>query len=458
MNKKTIRSASGVLRIPSEIANSFDGLSVVDKDRVIVFLSPSCERIYDWPISRLLGQNLDTVMAQRVCSPCVSWEAVSSGRVVTRLQQTHTGKQVLATAQPVLDKSGRVIGAVVNHREYGLFVGEEPQESASFPEDVGEMVARSAAMKEVLRLARKSAAVDATVVVTGESGTGKTALCRYIHNHSPRKDGPYVAINCAAIPGSLIESELFGYREGAFTGALKGGKKGILESANGGTVVLDEIGELPLEVQAKLLQVLDERAAFPVGGRDPVRFDVRFLATTNMDFVRAIGGGKFRQDLYYRLCAFQIHIPPLRERREDIPQLVAQIMDVIRKRYGLSKSLAEGAMSTVMSHDWPGNVRQLQHVLLSAAISTDHPFIETADLMAFVSRPGEPRVVTPANWALAIRSTEADLLLAAARKDPSVASVAKDLGLSQPTVMRKARRAFGSWRNLKRMVETLDQR
>jgi DNA-binding NtrC family response regulator len=227
-----------------------------------------------------------------------------------------------------------------------------------------EMVARSRAMQEVFALARKVAATDATVLILGESGTGKTSLARAIHRASPRRDGPFLRLNCGAIPEGLIESELFGHTRGAFTGAVQS-RAGLLEAASGGSLLLDEIGELPMPVQVKLLQVMEEKAFIPVGGRKPVRVDVRFIVATHRDLEEAVREGQFREDLYYRIHIFPIRIPPLRERPEDIPALV--------ERFLISKGVDPGRMTPeahrlLLEHPYPGNVRELENLLERALI------------------------------------------------------------------------------------------
>jgi transcriptional regulator with PAS, ATPase and Fis domain len=209
---------------------------------------------------------------------------------------------------------------------------------------------------EIRELIKSVAESRSTVLVTGESGTGKELIARSIHFQSRRSNGPFVKVNCAALPEGLIESELFGHEKGAFTGAIKQ-KKGKFEAASGGTLLLDEVGEMPLMAQAKLLRVLQEREINKVGGDEPVEVDVRVIATTNRDLHKEVQKGRFREDLFYRLNVIHINLPPLSERKNDIPQLVEHFISKFNNENGYSvEGLEEGAMQVLMSHNWPGNI------------------------------------------------------------------------------------------------------
>lgn len=233
------------------------------------------------------------------------------------------------------------------------------------------------AMAELLDTARRAANSEATVLITGESGTGKEVLARLIHQHSPRAQGSMVAVNCAAIPENLLESELFGHVKGAFTGAVSS-RKGCFQSAAGGTLFLDEIGELRLDLQAKLLRAIQERVVAPLGADQPEAVDVRLIAASNRDLYSAIGQGTFREDLYYRLGVILLHLPPLRERREDIPGLVAHFLLKLGAPAGVGFSA--GALARLKGHSWPGNIRELQNIVERAVILRKGLLIEADDL------------------------------------------------------------------------------
>lgn len=239
---------------------------------------------------------------------------------------------------------------------------------------------RSRAMREVLSTAGRAAASDATVLLLGESGTGKEVIARYLHSLSPRAEGPFVAINCATLSAELLTSELFGHERGAFTGAVKT-KLGKLEEATGGTLFLDEIGEIPADLQAKLLRVLQEREFERVGGTRTLRTNVRVIAATHRDLSQAIVAGTFRQDLYYRLCVVRLSIPPLRERKEDLPDLIEHFLLKHGEESGRTGlKLAEGVQGKLASYDWPGNVRELSNVLERGAVLSADATIGLTDL------------------------------------------------------------------------------
>jgi two-component system response regulator AtoC len=241
---------------------------------------------------------------------------------------------------------------------------DEPPEAESEPELVG----RGAAMRAVFKAIGRAAATDEPVLIVGESGTGKELVASALHRHSPRSGGPFVRVNCAALPESLIESELFGHERGAFTGADRR-REGRFERAAGGTIFLDEVGELPPSAQAKLLRVLQDREFERVGGTEILRADARVASATHRDLPREVAAGRFREDLYYRLNVVRIAIPPLRERPEDIAPLADHVLRRLERRYGWSGlSLAPGARAAIEGRHWPGNVRQLENALARAAI------------------------------------------------------------------------------------------
>ncbi len=270
------------------------------------------------------------------------------------------------------------------------------------------LLTRSARMFRLLEQARLYADSDVNILVTGESGTGKELLADTIHNHSSRAGGPFVAINCSAIPSELLESELFGYVKGAFTGANQD-REGLFSAADGGTVLLDEIGDMPYPLQAKLLRVLQEGVVRPVGGRADIPIDVRVISATHMDLDAAIAERRFREDLYYRLNVVSLHLPPLRERLEDIPLLVEHFLARISARTGRpAKSLSPDALGLLLGYDWPGNIRQLENVMERlCALGTSAVISATLTAQAL---PGEAPVGIP-SLSEARRDFERDYLV-----------------------------------------------
>ncbi|RMG47295.1 MAG: sigma-54-dependent Fis family transcriptional regulator [Acidobacteria bacterium] len=243
----------------------------------------------------------------------------------------------------------------------------------------GDLVGSSAPMQALYRVLEKAAESDSTVLLLGESGTGKEVAARAIHERSKRRGGPFVPVHCGALPRDLLESELFGHRRGAFTGADRD-KRGLIAAADGGTLFLDELGTAPPALQVKLLRVLQEHCVRPLGGVEDVKVDVRVIAATNADLDAEIEAGRFRSDLYFRLATVVVRLPPLREHREDIPLMVGVLCDRIARRTGRAVRLSPRAVERLMAYDWPGNVRELEHVIERAALLCDGPLIRARDL------------------------------------------------------------------------------
>lgn len=265
---------------------------------------------------------------------------------------------------------------------------EQVRRYASVSPDDSEMIAEDLRTRELLALSARVAETDATVMLTGESGTGKEVFARYLHRHSRRAARPFVAINCAAIPENLLEATLFGYEKGAFTGATTA-QAGKFEQADGGTLLLDEISEMPLGLQAKLLRVLQEREVERVGGKKPIPLDLRVLATSNRDMLREVGAGRFREDLYYRLNVFPIHIPALRERPGDILPLARHFLARHGERLGKHARLSPEAAAILAAWRWPGNVRELENALQRAAILARGDQIEGMDMRLCLPQAGD---------------------------------------------------------------------
>jgi len=333
---------------------------------------------------------------------------------------------------------------------------------------LGEVIGQSALMRQLLAVIDRVAASDATVLIVGESGTGKELLARTIHRVGPRKDGPFVAFDCSALAPSLLEAELFGHEKGAFTGAGRA-RRGLFREANGGTIFLDEIGDIDATVQNKLLRVLQEREIKPVGGDRPVAIDVRVVAATNKDLKALVARGQFREDLYWRLAVVPIQVPPLRERKEDIPLLAAHIL---ARRRGAAKSFAgqetryptqvtARALARLQAYRWPGNIRELENVLSRAAILCDGEVIRSHDLdMLGLDRAAgaaaqptaeDERVELPAIELerlgdgeglkdltdRAVRTVERAAIAAALRRDRNPALAARRLGISRASIYTK---------------------
>jgi two-component system response regulator FlrC len=312
-----------------------------------------------------------------------------------------------------------------------------------------DVIAEDAATREALELASRVAVTDATVLITGESGTGKEVLARAIHRLSPRADKPFVAINCAAIPENLLESTLFGYEKGAFTGA-QNTTPGKFEQAEGGTLLLDEISEMPLVLQAKLLRVLQEREVERVGARKPIPVDIRVLATSNRDMLSEVRAGRFREDLFYRLNVFPLHNPPLRERRADILPLARRVLSRGVSRGARQRhSLAPAAEAALTAYDWPGNIRELENVMQRAMILAPGDVIEVGNLALPRSEsvrvePAAPAPGSEVPIPADMRSLERKHILDTLSAAKGVRKVAAErLGMSERTLRYKLQQYRG---------------
>lgn len=306
--------------------------------------------------------------------------------------------------------------------------------------EFGDIIYVSSQIEEVIRLAEKASQYKTSVLITGESGTGKELIAKAIHNGSPRRNAPFIAVNCAAIPETLIESELFGYAKGAFSGA-DSAKRGLIEEARGGTLFLDEIGEFPLALQPKLLRVLQEGEMRRLGDTRLIKTDFKIIAATSRDLARDTGGGRFRSDLFYRLNVLPIHIPPLRERMDDVPPLVSYFIAIYNMRLNRRfTGVAPEAMSEIMSYEWPGNVRELENAVERAMILSDSEFIRKIDLgTALTKKSPDTRSLTETmSYEEARKSIEdsyIDKALAETRGNRTKA--AKILGISRRSLLYK---------------------
>jgi two-component system response regulator HydG len=294
-------------------------------------------------------------------------------------------------------------------------------------------------MRAVYRLLEKAAQTDATVLLLGETGTGKELAARAVHYHSARREHRFVPVNCGALPAELVESELFGHAKGAFTGATRA-RRGMFEEASGGTLFIDEIGETAPGFQAKLLRALQEGEIRRVGESTPVQVDVRVIAATNQDLRRAIAEKRFREDLYYRLAVVPIRIPPLRERLEDVPLLAAHFVERFARRTGTPRALTPAAVARLLEHSWPGNVRELENVIEQAAALTAGPEIQARDIQ-IEATGATGATAAPRTLAAAVEEAERAAIEAAlGRCGGDLTRVAKELGVSSTTLWRRMKR------------------
>ncbi len=291
---------------------------------------------------------------------------------------------------------------------------------------------KNAKMKEVLNLVKQVAPTKATVLLLGESGTGKTLTARLIHELSPRRKNPFIKVNCAALPENLLEAELFGYEKGAFTGATSS-KPGLLEVANGGTVFLDEIGELPISIQGKLLHFIQDKELMRLGSTKVKKVDVRLIAATNRDLEKLVKEGNFREDLFYRLNVFPIYIPPLRERKEDIPGLIKFILTRMKKTYGRRLVITPEALRVLENYEWPGNIRELENVLERLFIVSENYLVDKNTVLQILGSEKDIEEFSPKSYefySVNYEPSKEEILEALRRNNYIIAHAAKELGLT----------------------------
>lgn len=430
---------------------SADGLVICDGTGRILTMNKAYARMIGAEAESFKGKNVRELVESGYMSEAVTMHTLDT-KCPACVIQLINGREVVCSATPLVDKEGQVVRVIANMRDLTELnrIKEELQSSRKLLEEyqaeverlrqneVGrEIVFRSAAMREVVDMALKVARVDSTVLITGESGVGKENVAKVIHRVSSRSAGPLVKINCGAVSPNLIESELFGYEEGAFTGARKGGKQGLFEAAAGGTILLDEIGELPIEMQVKLLRVLQDREVVRVGGCTPIPIDVRVIAATNRDLEALVAEGKFREDLFYRLNVLRIVIPPLRERKEDIVPLLAHFLNEFNRKYGTDKRFSEELAEAFVSYSWPGNVRELQNMVERLVILSPGTDLDVDLFWKSIKRNGEassPRV-PPLKERL--EEMEKRIIIETYCRYRSTRRAAKVLGVNQSTVVRK---------------------
>jgi PAS domain S-box-containing protein/TyrR family helix-turn-helix protein len=445
------------------IESSFDGLYITDGNGITLRLNKAFQMISGVKPDEFIDRSVEDIEAEGVVNRSVTKLVLERRDTCTIIQQYKTGRTALATGNPVFDKDGNIIRVVCNVRDItelnmlkqrleqmqGLsqhYASELSSLRIKYASPL-RLVANSVPMRKMLEMALRVAQVDSTILITGESGTGKELIAEIIHENSPCRKGPYLKINCGAIPEHLLESELFGYEGGAFTGARKEGKPGYFELATGGTLFLDEIAELPLGLQVKLLRVLQSKEITRVGGTTPFSVDVRIIAATNRDLMEMVKNKTFRGDLYYRLNVLPIYVPPLRERKDDIPNLVAYFMKAFNQKYHLTKRVSPEVVDIFMEQSWPGNVRELENLIERLVVITAGDVITGDDLPAHLLPEGVPDTDSTASpvsvsaiipFKDAVESVEKQILEQAYVKYRSARKIARELQVDVSTIVRKA--------------------
>lgn len=458
--------------------NCYDSIYEIDAEGIVIRANPATERITGKLPDQVIGKSIYEIESAGTFFPSVVPIVLKNNKTTTILQNVRAAEKAVVTGVPVYDQKGKIIRIIAITRDISKLIKliEESTDTTLLDElferlrkcnerteqyckalhkiqresnEGKRITTKNREMNNVLELAKKVASVDSTVLILGESGVGKDMIANMIHNISERREKSFVKINCGAIPEGVLESELFGYEKGAFTGALREGKLGLFELANEGTLFLNEIGELPLALQVKLLQFIQDKSFIRVGGSAPIDVDVRIIAATNKDLEKMVREGTFREDLYYRLNVVPIIIPPLRERREDIPDLIFKFMTFFNDKYKRTKQLSSETMEILMNYDWPGNVRELENLIERLVIVSKDKIIYPDDLPGNIYKPIEQSnkesIAYKEGITLkeSIEQVESILIQGAYEKFGSTSKAAEALGVDQSTVVRKLKKYRG---------------
>lgn len=436
---------------------AFDEIFVTDEQGIVVRVNSTCERHYQLAAEELVGKHVKELQKDGIFYPSATLEVIEKKRPIELVQTTKSGEYLHVRTRPVFDDEGNLRRVISYSRDltelYQLRqkVEEMDNQLKTYKKELREtyehegLIFKSLAMQKIVDTIKKVSVVDSTVLVLGETGVGKSRLVRHLHEVSHRKHESFYEINCAALPTNLIESELFGYSGGSFTGANREGKKGLLESAHKGTLFLDEIGEMPLEIQAKLLQVLQEKTFRPIGGRELKKVDVRIVAATNRDLSEMVKQGTFRKDLYYRLNVIPIAIPPLRERTEDILPLIYHYLQHFNKKYGRDVKLAPSTLQMFVGYPWEGNNREIENVIERIVITVDD-VVTVEDLPlsmqeAAIEQSGQSLYKM-------LEEVERNIILKAYKTYGSSYKVAEFLQISQSAATRKIKKFIEEEENI----------
>lgn len=438
---------------------SHDGIWIMDGKGVTLRVSKSWENFAGIKREHMIGRSVHDIVREGYYSDSAAIHVMQELKPVNIIYETRTGRRALVTGNPVFNEDGSIWRIVSNIRDITelLSMKEELEKTQGvaqrFQEEIrllreqqlqsDGVVIRSRAMTDVINLAGRAAQADATILIMGDSGTGKEVVARLIHKLSKRSEGSYIKINCGAIPEALLESELFGYEGGSFTGARRQGKSGLFEMAEGGTLFLDEIGEMPIQLQSKLLLAIQDRQIYRVGGTAPVDLNVRIVAATNRELKKMVVKGTFREDLYYRLNVVPLLIPPLSERKEDIIPLAFHFLDRFNKKYNLNKRYSPRMVELLAAYSWPGNVRELENLTERLVVTSPDEEIGEDQLPEELKRDIEVAGVAAGEYVTlkkAMESLEKRLLRQALERFGTTRKAAAALGVAQPTVVRKAQK------------------
>ncbi len=450
-------SLSSIQSMKDEFLNMLsvlhDDFVIIDRYGVIVSAMPNFETMYGISRQEAIGKTIFEMEEKKIFNPSVAIRVFKSGNTETLLQLTGAGKYLMCTAIPIKDKDGNIEKVVSYTRDITKYqtlkdeyenledtlklYSAEIDRLRNDRDPVPSIIGRSQVIKNISATLLKISRFDANVLFLGESGVGKTMFAKIMHSQSGRSEGPFIEINCGAIPESLLESELFGYEKGAFSGASKEGKPGLIELANEGTLFLDEIGDLPLHMQVKLLKAIQEKKIIRLGGANLKEVDFRLIAATNKNLEKLVHEGSFREDLYYRLNVITIKIPGLRDRKEDIFTLANHFVNVIGKKYGLKRTLSGTVIDYLVEYDWPGNIRELENLIERMILTSDDYMISEEQLPTKIKASIFHTASSSSSLKDILESVERRLIIDAYKKHGTSTGVAAELNISQPSASNK---------------------
>ncbi|MBM6602338.1 sigma 54-interacting transcriptional regulator [Priestia megaterium] len=441
------------------LSTIYDEILVVNnKGELIRYSDSFISEFWRRDLKDFIGKNLIDLEDKGLFSPSVTRLVIEHKKKVSIVQETDNGKKILAVGNPIFDEKGKIERIIIASRditettnlktelrEIKKITNQYKQELDTFKSKnkvFEKLIYCSSKMERVVEQINKISNFSSTVLISGESGVGKEVIAQAIHQLGSRSNQPFLKLNCGAIPENLLESELFGYTQGSFTGADKNGKVGYFKKADQGILFLDEIGEMPLSLQVKLLRVLQEQEIIPIGSTTPIPINVQIVAATNKRLEKMVEEGTFREDLFYRLNVIPIYIPPLRERSEDIPLLAFHFLQQLNKKYNKNYHLSPDALNLLEVYPWPGNIRELQNMIERLAVSADDSTIDGDFVNEFLSASHHFRKAKPTFTQImplheAQNYVEEQLILLAMKRYKTTTKAAKALGISQSSVSRK---------------------
>lgn len=435
--------------------SSYDGIYITDGDGITLRVNKAYERITGLKQGDILGKSINVLVEQGIISKACTMLVLENKEAMTIQQKLAGGKVVLVTGTPVFDENNEIEMVVNNVRDVTELLelrealkenelkmnlyNSELERLRKKMNHPAEVISRNLKMKKLMESATRAARHDTTVLISGETGVGKEIMAKFIHQHSDRCDEKLIKVNCSAIPENLMESEFFGYEKGAFTGANINGKTGLFEEADGGTIFLDEIGELPLNLQSKMLRVLQEQEIQRVGSVETIKINVRIIAATNQDLMQMIEQGLFRKDLFYRLNIIPLHVLALRDRVEDLIPLANDFLEKLNLLYGEDKKFAKEIYKSFGNYNWPGNIRELQNVIERVFVMTEDQLIREKDLPIEIRSSSDSEVVVEGELKLkeAVGKLEHAMIQDAFKKYGNVRDAARSLGIDGSTFVRK---------------------